>query len=57
MIWPATKVLINFTSTLNKMHEKLQFTVTQSDASINFLDLTIFKGNRFLNTATLDIKT
>ena len=50
VIWPANKDLNS------NFHEKIQFTTTKSDSSVNFLDLTIFKGNDFQTTGILDIK-
>ena len=51
------EALNKFNSNLNNFHEKIQFTTTNSDSSVNFLDLTIFKGNDFQTTGILDIKT
>ena len=51
--------LENFKSllhTMNQMHPTLKFTFETSDNSINYLDLTIFKGKRFHETGTLDTK-
>ena len=41
---------------MNHMHPTLKFTYEASTTSINYLDLTIFKGNRFHTTGILDTK-
>ena len=58
MIWTDTpKKLEAFLSQLNKFHPRLHFTSQQSFTSIDFLDLTIYKGPFFEFTHTLDTKT
>ena len=46
----------NLIHTMNQMHPTLKFTFEASDTSINYLDLTIFKGKRFRETGILDTK-
>jgi len=41
---------------LNSAHDTIKFTCESSEQSVDFLDLTIYKGSRFLNTGKLDIK-
>ena len=53
LIWPKELNLTKFTQALNS----ITFTTTSSNNSINFLDLTIYKGNSFTNIKILDIKT
>ncbi len=51
--------LVNFKSliqTMNQLHPTLKFTFEASDTSINYLDLTIFKGTRFKEIGILDTK-
>ena len=48
--------LANFISRINTMHPTLKFTHEWSRTEINFLDLTLYKGERFKNTQILDIK-
>ncbi len=43
-------------TTMNQMHPTLKFTFEASNSSINYLDLIIFKGNRFRETGILDTK-
>ena len=58
MIWTDTpKKLEAFLSQLNKFHPSLHFTSQQSVTSIDFLDLTIYKGPFFEFTHTLDTKS
>ena len=42
--------------TMNQMHPTLKFTFEASETSINYLDLTIFKGQRFRTSGILDTK-
>ena len=48
--------LANFISRINTVHPTLKFTHEWSKTEINFLDLTLFKGERFNNTQILNIK-
>ncbi len=57
LIWPKKYNLNNFISAINQFHPNIKFTTESSDTSINFLDLTIFKGTQFTNHQLLDIKT
>ena len=57
MLWPTTHDFNNFFTQLNKFHNDLKFTVTESITSINFLDLTIYIGDTFNTTHLLDVKT
>ena len=57
MIWPKKYCLATFLESLNKYHPNIKFTTTTSDNTIDFLDLTIFKGPHFATTQLLDTKT
>ena len=58
MIWTSTSAeLDTFITNLNAVHPNLKFTHECSTQSIDFLDLTIYKGSNFLYTNILDIKT
>ena len=58
IIWTGTpQQLDSFLDDLNKFHSNLQFTNQQSTSSIDFLDLTIYKGQSFQFTNILDTKT
>ena len=46
----------NLIHSMNQMHPTLKFTFEASTTSINYLDLTIFKGKRFQETGKLDTK-
>ena len=46
----------NFISCINVVHPTLKFTHEWSKTEINFLDLTLYKGERHKNTQILDIK-
>jgi len=41
---------------LNTMHETIKFTATISNNHVDYLDITIFKGERFKQSGILDIK-
>lgn len=45
-----------FVKHINTLHETLKFTYEASEHSIQFLDLVIYKGDRFKTTNILDIK-
>ncbi len=58
MIWPdSTTTLQSFLTALNSFHPNLHFTHQQSEHTIDFLDLTIYKGQHFTVTNLLDTKT
>ncbi len=58
MIWPgSTHELNSFLTALNNFHPNLRFTHQQSPLTIDFLDLTIYKGTHFPVTNILDTKT
>ena len=41
----------------NRHHPSIKFTAEISDKEINFLDTTVYKGERFHNQGILDIRT
>ena len=58
IIWTdTTETLMSFLHDLNHFHPSLTFTHEHSTASINFLDLTIYKGFNFHITNTLEMKS
>ena len=57
IIWPNETTLNQFTSALNSYHPNLKYTHTYSYSSVNFLDLTIYKGPDHHRNHKLDIKT
>ena len=58
IIWTkSSEELAKFLADLNKFHPSIHFTYQHSSTSINFLDITIFKGTAFDYTNLLDIKT
>ena len=53
-IWPYSKAdFLKFFQGLNCVHSNLKFTMELSYISVNFLDITIFKGVTFLRTGLL----
>jgi hypothetical protein len=58
LIWTnSEEELYSFLTDLNSFHPNLRFTHEHSTTSINFLDLTIFKGSLFPFINILDTKT
>ena len=57
LVWPKRETIGTFLSELNNFHPNLKFTHTLSEATIDYLDLTIYKGPHFPSTKKLDIKT
>ena len=56
-IWPGPPTeLDSFLQYLNKSHPTIKFTYESSTNSVNFLDLTIYKGPRHAHSNILDIK-
>ena len=56
-VWPGTpQSLETFMDYLNRAHPTIKFTYECSSTSIDYLDLTIYKGERYETTGKLDIK-
>ena len=56
VIWPHSKSeFFDFFNQLNDYHPTIKYTYELSDQKINFLDITIFKGKRFLEQHILDL--
>ena len=56
-IWPGSQQsLDHFTQFLNGAHPTIKFTCESSPHSVDFLDVTIYKGDRYRSTGTLDIR-
>ena len=57
VIWPGSpQSLEEFVAYLNSKHPTIKFTHETSEWSVDFLDLTIYKGKRFSTTGKFDIK-
>ena len=57
-LWNVEKREIeDFIVLANRQHPTIKFTAEISDREINFLDTTVFKGERFNNQGILDIRT
>jgi len=55
--WPGDRSSFEeFMRYLNSKHHTIKFTCDSSDSSVDFLDLTIYKGSRFRSSGKLDIK-
>ena len=46
-----------YMNTINKLHDTIKFTHDISDTEFTFLDVTLYKGNRFQSHNILDIRT
>ncbi len=56
-LWPGNiHTLKTFIDYLNESHNTIKFTYEASTTSIDFLDITIYKGKRYQLLKTLDIK-
>ena len=51
------KEIDEFIALANRHHPSIKFTAELSDKEINFLDTTVYKGERFHNQGILDIRT
>ena len=57
-LWDSTKEEIDlFISETNRQHTTIKFTADISERDTNFLDTTVFKGERFYEESILDIRT
>ena len=57
-LWDKTREEIDqFILEANRHHPTIKFMAEISDKETNFLDTTIFKGERFLKDSILDIST
>ena len=58
VIWMGTEQqFLEFMDKLNSIHTSIKFTYECSENEITFLDVTLYKGERFKETLILDIKT
>ena len=58
LVWTDTEEsLRQFITRLNEEHPRIKFTSEISDSEIVFLDLCLYKGERFRKHGILDIKT
>ena len=58
IIWTGTtEEFEKFMSNINQIHPTIKFTYEISDTELTFLDVTLYKGERFESTNTLDLKT
>ena len=56
-IWPGKQEdLDTFIKYLNRSHPTIKFTYESSTTSVDFLDITIYKGDRYISQNKLDIK-
>ena len=53
----TTSELNNFVDQINTLHPTLKFTAEASFTEVSYLDILIFKGNRFANSRYLDTRT
>ena len=58
IIWTGTiEDFEKFMSNINQIHPTIKFTREISDTEVIFLDVTLYKGERFESTKILDLKT
>ena len=57
LVWKGTSAsLTAFLNHLNTIHNTIKFTYTVHPSSVDFMDLTIYKGPRFQGVGRLDVK-
>ena len=58
IIWTGTTAEFEeYMHTINQTHPTIKFTHEISDMELTFLDVTLYKGDRFLHTNILDLRT
>ena len=58
IIWNGSETEFNeYMEELNKLHNTIKFTHEISSNELTFLDVTLYKGSRFHDNKTLDIRT
>ena len=58
VVWTGSKTeFITYMNILNKVHKTIKFTYELSETELTFLDITLYKGNRFQRDQILDIRT
>ena len=58
IIWTGSnEEFKEFMSKINQIHPTIKFTHEISDTKLAFLDITLYKGERFKSTNILDLKT
>ena len=58
LIWNGTMTsFTTYIEKINQTHETIKFTHEVSDKEVTFLDVKVYKGERFKTTGILDIKT
>ena len=58
MIWTGTKTEFEqYMHTINQIHQIIKFSHEIGDTELTFLDVTLYKGDRFLNQSILGLKT
>ena len=58
IIWTGTKSEFEqYMHTINQIHQTIKFAHEISDTQLTFLDVTLYKGDRFLSQNILDLRT
>ena len=58
IIWTGTTAEFEqYMHTINQIHPTIKFTHEKSNTELTFLDVTLYKGDRFLHTNILDLRT
>ena len=58
LVWThGRQLLLDFIAYLNSLHPTIKFTSNIDSNSVDFLDVTVFKGTRFQQHRTLDTRT
>ena len=58
VIWTGSKPeFITFMTKINQIHRTIKFTYEVSETELTFLDITLYKGERFNTSRLLDVRT
>lgn len=58
VIWTGSETeFVTYMEKLNQLHSTIKFTHELSKSELTFLDVTLYKGDRFQENQTLDIRT
>ena len=58
VIWTGSKPeFITFMTKINQIHNTIKFTYEVSETELTFLDITLYKGERFDTSQLLDVRT
>ena len=58
VIWTGSiENLHTYMKQINQIHDTIKFTYEASNTEVTFLDVTVYKGEKFTSTGILDVRT